>query len=178
MRRLAERLGAQANATERLWLLLADSHDRMHARLRTQLGLGSEGGSSGGSVGSGGSGGSGSSGSRRGASAHECEFAIVVFAGARLSERFVMPPTEGFSFDAVHTFAAAFASGDLQRAARRLELLAKAMWAVAGLSTLAFVTAGCLRRLRPVRDTSDTSAGAAGPVRDAPRPPTTKKKGD
>jgi hypothetical protein len=198
MRRLAERLGAQANATERLWLLLADSHDRMHTRLRAQLGLGSEGGSGGGSGGGGNGGGgsfgnfgsfgssssssssssgsSGSSGSRRGASVHEYEFAIVVFAGARLSERFVMPTTEGFSFDAVHTFAAAFASGDLQRAARRLELLAKAMWAVAGFSTLAFVTAGCRRRLRPVRATSDTSTGAAGPDHDAPRPPSAKNK--
>jgi hypothetical protein len=87
-----------------------------------------------------------------------------------------MPTTEGFSFDAVQTFAAAFASGDLQRAARRLELLAKAMWAVAGLSTLAFVTAGCWRRLRPVRDTSGTSNGAAGPDHDAPRPPSAKNK--
>jgi hypothetical protein len=170
----------------------------MHTRLRAQLGLGSEGGSGGGSGGGGNGGGgsfgnfgsfgssssssssssgsSGSSGSRRGASVHEYEFAIVVFAGARLSERFVMPTTEGFSFDAVHTFAAAFASGDLQRAARRLELLAKAMWAVAGLSTLAFVTAGCRRRLRPVRATSDTSTGAAGPDHDAPRPPSAKNK--
>ena len=112
LRRVADRL--RADADHGLWLLWADSYDREHARLRMQLGLAPVGTAAGDSETTG----------NGGATRVENDFAIVVMAGGRISARFVMPAP--FSFDRVGDFAAAFARGQLQRAARRADLMRSA----------------------------------------------------
>ncbi len=135
LRRIAERMRLEGE--HGLWLLYADPNDAAHARLRLQLGLGGQGAATTTSSSSSSSNTPPAASNAAGTSEKESggEFAIIVMAGGRILERFVMPPP--FTFDAVHAFSSAFVRGELLGAKRKWEALR--VYGLAALGLVALV---------------------------------------
>ena len=130
LRKLSERLrGAGEHG---LWLLWADAYDATHSRLRAQLELPPRHATSAtttatatatatAAASASASASASAAAPGGGVGAADGEFGIVVMAGGRISERYVMPPP--FSFDAAHEFALDFLHGRLRARAERRTLL-------------------------------------------------------